>query len=83
MKNLRLMLDIYNTCTAFKARLSNPILANTLYPSFATHLLEQGVSLRHIQVLLGYNSSKTTELYTRGSVQEIGKIKNLLDHFYI
>ena len=50
---------------------------------FATHLLEQGVSLRHIQVLLGHNSSKTTELYTQVSVQEIGKIKNPLDDFYI
>jgi hypothetical protein len=43
-----------------------------------THFLEQGISLRHIQVLLGHNSSKTTELYTQVSVQEIGKIKNYL-----
>ena len=61
------MLDIYNPHAVSKARLSNPILDNTLYNSF-THLLEQGVSLRHIQVLLGHNSSKITELYTQVSV---------------
>lgn len=50
--------------------------------SFATHLLEQGISFRHIQILLGYNISKTAELYIQVSVQEIGKIKNTLDDFY-
>ncbi|MEJ6626233.1 MAG: hypothetical protein QNL42_09015, partial [Flavobacteriaceae bacterium] len=38
--------------------------------------------LRHIQTLLGHGSSKTTEIYTQVSTQEIGKIKNPLDDFY-
>ena len=62
--------------------ISRKVTPHMLRHSFATHLLEQGVSLRRIQTLLGHGSSKTTEIYTQVSTQEIGKIKNPLDDFY-
>jgi integrase/recombinase XerD len=50
--------------------------------SFATHLLEQGTSLRIIQELLGHESIKTTEIYTHITKTDIEKIKNPLDDLF-
>jgi len=50
-----------------RANISRVITPHTLRHSYATHLYEYGINLRSIQVLLGHESSKTTEIYTRVS----------------
>ena len=50
-----------------KIGIKRKITPHTLRHSYATHLYEHGIGLRSIQVLLGHNSSKTTEIYTHVS----------------
>jgi|TARA_B110000908_G_C10125063_1_gene389467 site-specific recombinase XerD len=65
--------------TAVKAGIHVKVSPHVLRHSFATHLLESGTVLRYIQILLGHNSSKTTEIYTHVATNNFNSIKNPLD----
>jgi site-specific recombinase XerD len=62
-----------------KVGIVKPATVHTLRHSFATHLLDNKVNLRTIQVLLGHNDISTTALYTHLSTQHISSVRSPLD----
>jgi integrase/recombinase XerD len=47
-----------------EAKINKPIGSHTLRHSIATHLLQSGMKLEHIQRFLGHSSLESTQIYT-------------------
>lgn len=61
------------------AGIDKRVSLHTLRHSFATHLLEQKVDIRVIQVLLGHKKLDTTALYSQVATRTIREVKSPLE----
>jgi len=61
-----------------RAGIKKKTTPHTLRHSFATHLLEAGCDIRHIQKLLGHKNLQTTQIYTHIANKDIKKLAKLL-----
>ncbi len=61
------------------AGLTKRVSPHTLRHSFATHLLEDGVDIRVIQVLLGHAKLDNTALYTKVATRTVRTVTSPLD----
>jgi site-specific recombinase XerD len=65
------------------AGLTKRVSLHTLRHSFATHLLEQHVDIRVIQVLLGHKKLETTALYGQVATRTLRDVKSPLDYLQL
>ncbi len=65
------------------AGIDKRVSLHTLRHSFATHLLEQKVDIRVIQVLLGHKKLETTALYAQVATRTLRDVKSPLDRLAI
>jgi site-specific recombinase XerD len=62
-----------------KAKIKKNATIHTLRHSFATHLLESGVDIYHIQQLMGHSNVRTTNMYIHLQRKDILNIVSPLD----
>ncbi len=61
------------------AHITKRVTPHTLRHSYATHLIEDGVGLRHVQDLLGHSKPETTMIYTHVAKKDLLQIRSPLD----
>lgn len=61
------------------AGIKKQVTPHVLRHSYATHLMENGVGLRHIQLLLGHANPETTMIYTHVAHKDLMQISSPLD----
>ena len=66
-----------------EAGIKKRVTPHTLRHSYATHLIENGVGLRHVQDLLGHSKPETTMIYTHIAKKDLLKIESPLDTAFI
>ena len=64
---------------AHMAEITKRITPHTLRHSFATHLLEQNIDIRVIQVLLGHAKLENTAFYTKVATRTVRTVTSPLD----
>ena len=64
---------------AISAAIDKRVTMHTLRHSYATHLLEQKVDIRVIQVLLGHKKLETTALYTQVATEVLREVISPLE----
>ncbi len=62
-----------------RAGITKPASVHTLRHSFATHLIEAGCTLHHVQLLLGHKSPTTTGIYLHVSRKNLTAVVSPLD----
>jgi len=62
-----------------KAGIEKKASCNSLRHSFAVHLLEKGIDIKHVQRLLGHARTETTSIYKRLVETESVDIRSPLD----
>jgi integrase/recombinase XerD len=72
---------LHSACV--EARIERKVTPHVLRHSFATHLLDQGTSLRIIQVLLGHDSIETTTRYVQVAERVVAATPSPLDRLRV